>query len=426
MSAPHFDLPGYQVASIDVGPDGYCVNLERSTPPVTCHHCNLDQIVGFGRREQVVRDLPAYGHRVSLHINTRRYHCKNCEKTYYEPLPEVDQKRLMTSRLVSWMGEQAISRTFAGIADEVGCTEYTVRSVFHDYIQCLESQFQFQTPKRMAISALNLNKHRGLITNVDKGTIVDLLQDCDSETFTAYLLGLKDRQTIQCVVMGMWASTLSVVEKLLPKAMVVIDPVYVLDMADQSVEQIRKRLRESLSPTARRDLCHDSALLVKREDTLTSEDVKRLARWGCDYPQLVEAFRCKEAFYKIYAQADKNQAIKLFESWYANVGSEIRWGFEDLITAWHCWQPYILKYWDHLNINEHAEALKSLSGVVDRLGRGYSFEALRAKILFTKAAFEREATEIKVHLKNDRHGETLINYGPKIASLVEMVKEDRV
>lgn len=41
-------------------------------------------------------------------------------------------------------------------------------------------------------------------------------------------------------------------------------------------------------------------------------------------------------------------------------------------------------YFDHRITNAYTESLNSLIRVVNRLGRGYSFDALRAKILFTE------------------------------------------
>ncbi len=61
-----------------------------------------------------------HGRRVGLHIDTRRYRCRNCGKTFYEALPEVAEKRSMTQRLAQWMGKQAIKRTFASVAEAVG------------------------------------------------------------------------------------------------------------------------------------------------------------------------------------------------------------------------------------------------------------------------------------------------------------------
>ncbi|WP_244217984.1 helix-turn-helix domain-containing protein [Paraburkholderia caledonica] len=69
--------------------------------------------------------------RKKLYVSTRRMQCRACDKTFSEALPDVDEKRAMTRRLADWIGKQAVKRTFASIADEVGVVEGTVRSIFH-------------------------------------------------------------------------------------------------------------------------------------------------------------------------------------------------------------------------------------------------------------------------------------------------------
>ena len=49
-------------------------------------------------------------------------------------------------------------------------------------------------------------------------------------------------------------------------------------------------------------------------------------------------------------------------------------------------EPWILGYFDHPITNAYTESLNNLIRVMNRLGRGYSFEALRAKILFAEGA----------------------------------------
>ena len=76
-----------------------------------CEHCGKYGIIGFGRREQIIKDLPRLGKRSSIYVETRRWRCKHCGKTFYENLPHMDEKRRMTDRLVQWIGEQAVRRT---------------------------------------------------------------------------------------------------------------------------------------------------------------------------------------------------------------------------------------------------------------------------------------------------------------------------
>ncbi len=102
----------------------------------------------------------------------------------------------MTSRLVSWIGKQAIKRTFASIAEEVGVTEGSVRNIFRNYINELEQTIRFETPKWMGIDEIHLIKPRGVITNIQKNTVVELLLNRNKETIIKYLSGLWGKEEI--------------------------------------------------------------------------------------------------------------------------------------------------------------------------------------------------------------------------------------
>lgn len=115
MPANILNLPCYTVLGFQENKHDYHVELEAVEAPAACPHCQSSNLVGFGRREQMVKDLPMHGRRVGLYIDTRRYQCRGCGKTFYEPLPEIDEKRLMTKRLAQWMGKQVIKRTFASV-----------------------------------------------------------------------------------------------------------------------------------------------------------------------------------------------------------------------------------------------------------------------------------------------------------------------
>lgn len=50
------------------------------------------------------------------------------------------------------------------------------------------------------------------------------------------------------------------------------------------------------------------------------------------------------------------------------------------------WRPFILNYFEYPVTNAYTQSLNNLIRVMNRLGRGYSFEGWRAKILFTEGA----------------------------------------
>ena len=97
----------------------------------------------------------------------------------------------------------------------------------------------------------------------------------------------------------------------------------------------------------------------------------------------------------------KEDALTRYEAWSKSVPPEIRPHFEDLIRAFTNWQPWILNYFDHKVTTAYTESLNSLIGVMDRLDRGYSFEALRAKILFTEGAHKHKLSRPKFERMRD-------------------------
>ncbi|NDU80289.1 MAG: ISL3 family transposase [Ferrovum sp.] len=390
MPANILNLPAYTVISLAESDHDYQISAEAKQAVSMCPHCQSDRLVGFGRREQMVRDLPMHGKRVKLYIDTRRYRCQTCAKTFYETLPGVDDRRLMTTRLTAWMGKLAIKRTFASIADKVGCTESTSRSVFSDYVNDLEKTIRFETPKWMGIDEIHLIRPRALITNIQSNTIVELLKDRNIETMIHYLSNLNGKENIQYVAMDMWEPYRDACLVVLPQAKIVIDKFHVVKMANEAMEKVRKGLRDRLTLKEKRGLMHDRYVLLKRERDLTNKDSLLLSDWLKNYAELGLAYRLKEDFFKIYDCSSPNEAQGSYLDWKQRVTPEVADAFRELIRAWDNWAPWILEYFNHPIINTYMESLNNVIRVMNRRDRGYSFEALRAKILFAKGAQKRK------------------------------------
>ena len=142
-----------------------------------CIHCQAVDLQRFGKKEQLFLDLPMHGRRVGVRVQRQRYRCKQCHRTLLQLLPDMDDKRLMTTRLIEYIQTQSLRRTFVSIAAEVGLDEKTIRNIFHDYVIELEATHVFQTPLWLGIDELMLvRKQRCIMTNVQAGTIVGVIQ----------------------------------------------------------------------------------------------------------------------------------------------------------------------------------------------------------------------------------------------------------
>lgn len=442
MSVNLLNLSAYSVRKVSETNHDYHIFAEIAEHPLECIHCHAQNIVGFGRREQLVRDLPMHGKRVGIYVDTRRFKCRGCGKTFYESLPDVDEKRMMTSRLVEWMGKQSIRRPFSHVAEEVGVSEMTVKNVFRDYISELEKTVRFETPQWMGIDEIHIiRKPRAVFSNVHNNTIVEVLSNRDKKTVSRYLSLLEDKRDVRYVTMDMWNPYRDAVRGALPWAVIIIDKFHVLRMANEALEKARKSVREELTPKQRRGLMHDRFVLLKREKDLKPEERIKLDVWTKNYPVIGEAYRLKEQFFGIYDAKSRAEALWNYNGWKQSIPSEVEEYFLPVVTAWKNWNEEILAYFEHRVTNAFTESLNNLIRVMNRLGRGYSFEALRAKILFTEGAqkkakpkFERRrdygmpedaigymvaesSTPYRCHEKN---------YGADISTLIRLLEEGKL
>lgn len=442
------NLPAYKVLGSTESEHDYHIKAETAAPLTVCSNCRSREVVGYGRVEVLVHDLPMHGKRVGIYVDARRFKCKSCGKTFMEHLPEVNANRWMTERLVKWIGQRSMTNTFTGIAEEIGVTEGTIRNVFSDYVNELERTVRFETPKWMGIDEIHIiQKPRAVISNLHNNTAVNLLPNRNKKTIATYLSNLKDRDSVQYVAMDMWRPYHEAVNEVIPDAKVVVDKFHVVRMANVAMESVRKSLRADLSPKQRRGLMHDRFVLLRRQSQLTDQESFNLDGWTKNYPLLGEAYRLKEEFFNLYQASSKQQAQMLYEQWLKSIPAELRGHYEPIITAWSNWQPFILEYFNHPITNAYTESLNSLIRVLNRLGRGYSFEALRAKILFSRGShkivqnrpkFESNGNDSTVdfasmelmttrtHSYGVPEQKSEINYGVDIDKLVAMIERGEI
>jgi len=369
------------------------VEIAKATPRI-CPHCNGSDVVvhGYLKEPVVIKDLPMRGKRVGLYVNPQRFRCRaaQCGKTFTEALPAVDEKRRMTNRLVEWIGKESIRRTFTSIADDVGVVVNTVRAIFQDHVAELEHQFKFEAPKWMGIDEIHIiKKPRAVISNIHANTIVDMLPDRNKKTVATYLTRLDGHKQVQYVAIDMWAPYRDAVYAVIPGVKVVVDKFHVVRMANVALESARKSMRESLTPQQRRGLMHDRYVLLRRRADLTDEQFLLLDGWIRNYPMLGEAYRLKEEFFGIYDAKDVQAAKARYAAWVNSIPADLVPHYQPILTAWKNWHPEILEYFNHRITNSFAESANAILRALDRAGRGYSFEALRAKILFLERAHKR-------------------------------------
>jgi transposase len=384
-SVNFLNLPSWVILSSQETEDDYDITARPATTLTTCPYCGSTELLRHGTDAQIIRDVPSHGKRVAIHVDRQRFRCTNpdCKKTCFEPLPDVDENRFMTKRLISYLQRRSISHTFLSLAEEVGIHERTVRRIFHAYAQELEQSTHFATPRIMGMDELHvIHQARGIITNIEAGTVVEFLADRKKQTIIRYLSNLKDRERIEIVCIDMWQPYREAVRQILPQANIVVDKFHAVKMANQALEVVRKAVRAQLSEKQRRTLMHDRFILLRRRSELQPKDQLILEAWTKNFPVLGKAYEMKESFYEIWDAQSKDEAFDRLFAWQDRITPEVSDAFIPVALTMEEWGDEIFAYFDHRVTNAYTEGLNGLTRVANRLGRGYSFEVLRARLLY--------------------------------------------
>jgi transposase len=93
------NLPPWQVIGYSESEDHYGIQARSCCPRLPCPACGSIQAFKHGVDAQTLHDLPCHGKRVAIGVNRQRYRCVACRKTWFEALPEVDERYFATARL---------------------------------------------------------------------------------------------------------------------------------------------------------------------------------------------------------------------------------------------------------------------------------------------------------------------------------------
>lgn len=379
----------------------------RATPSVIsrmCPHCGRSHgTVAHARRTLVIRDIPAYGKAVVVHLDVPRLKCRPCNQTFTASVPEVDTTREMTERLATWIGRQSIEYPYSEIAKQVRIDEKTVRNIFDEYVAELAKTHQRETPIWLGIDEIKLKRFRAIFTNLHGRSLLEMLPDRYVSTVTTFLASMPDKNRISHVAIDMWSGYRKAVQVALPNAKIVVDKFHVLMKANVAFEAVRRKIARESDNGAGLGLKRAHKLFEKRAKDLKPDQYLTVSGWLNNFPILAAAYDLKERLYGIYDATTPDEAWGEYLHWESTIPKELAKPFRVVKTAFRNWRPYILNYFDDQRVtNAFTESFNAKVRAVYRNGRGYSFERLRAKVLYTDMFQKRVKMQEKVKVRKQR------------------------
>lgn len=385
------NLPEWNVLGTEPeeNPRDYIVVAEPVEKLTQCSECDSEHIYKHGVRFPLFYHLPMHYKRVAIRAKLQRYKCRACNHVGTQKAPNVHEKHDATIPLVRRVEEMSLAFTFAHIARETGLDERTVGTIFKDYAKRLKKGKKFETPSVLGIDEIFIGRtYRLVLTNVGEKTIYGIYKSRQLEAVKEVLEGIPNKKMIQVVTMDMWGSYKTAVHEILgPGIPIIADKFHVLRTANDALETCRKSLKikpikedrdeADLRVSQRRNL------LTARRRQLDGDSFIKLESYLSEHPLLRAAYDSKEEFFDFYESKDRKEAGERFFKWQFGLVPEIVPFFQPLLSKLKNWEEEVFNYFGLPVTNAFTESINNCIRTVERPGRGYSFESLKTKVLYT-------------------------------------------
>jgi transposase len=376
-------LDGITVTHTEQDGPTFAIHAGCSGKPSGCVSCGSEHLNAHGTLQQDIMDLPHHGRMACIHLARKRWKCKDCGTTFLHPLDWIDEDHRATKRFVDRIAELSLERSFSDLAREYGVNEKTIRNIFYRRYEEQINATRFQSPEYMGIDEIKIaGGLRGVITNITDKAGIEFLPKNTSAVLTDYFTRMPDKERVKAVAIDCAQHYRALVYKHFPNAKVVADKYHILRAADWAVDKTRIDMRNSIeSRRTKLKLKKDKFILKTREHELTEWERAQVEMWRKEFPVIGVTYDLKEEFYRIYDAKTEAEARLRFHTWRHNIPDHLGKYWAPILVTWGNWEKEIFEYWNHPITNAYTECQNMLTRAIDRIGRGYSFDALRVKLL---------------------------------------------
>ncbi len=375
-------LPGILVTGVRDEPDNVMVIEVETYEPTIRQCCLLQDVRKMGTKRPRYRDYPIRGRTVFLEVRQQRFQCKGCGGIIYETMLECDDNFRMTKRFREHLENEAIQRSFSDAARTNGVHETLIRRIFADKAALELANYTVRLPRVLGMDEKYIQKiPRFVIGDVERRYMLDMRQSRLKFDLEAYFDQMVGRDGVEVICQDMYKGYRTLTKSMFPRAVTVVDKFHVVSLGNAGVESVRKAIQATLDNKSRIELKGLNKVLLARWEGAKPGTLYYLRKMFSEHPVLDEAYFHKERLYDIYEHTSRAAAERALTMWATELPGYLRSHFKAALTAIGNWRPFMLRYFEHPYTNAYVESLNGLVDEMNRIGRGYNFDVLRAKAL---------------------------------------------
>ena len=399
-------LPDVNVLAVDDQPvEPIRVHVETRTVRPVCDECGMTAAIQDRPVVELV-DLPCFGRPARLVWHKHRWCCVNCEcptGTWTETTPEIASSRLsMTTRAGRWVCEQVgrWGRSVNEVATELGCSWHTVNDTVHSYGAPLVADAdRIGETEAIGLDEMLLVRVGPwrtqcwvtAIVDVAGGQLLDVVPGRDRHAAAQWLLDQGEcwLGRIRWACLDLSGSYRATFDTVLPDAVQVADPFHVVRLANQALDECRRRVQnETLGHRGRKEdpLYRARRRLTMAAERLTEAGTERLVGLlaaGDPRGEVRLAWHAKETVRGIYDIDDPQLAERWVDELIADcVDASMPIEVQRLGRTIRRWRSQILAWHQCRHTNGPTESMNNLAKRVKRVAFGFrSFPNFRIRAL---------------------------------------------
>lgn len=356
--------------------------LKRKTHNCICCGTATDTIHDY--RKQVIKDIPAFGKKVTIVLRKRRYRCTHCGKRFLEKNNFLPKYHRMTNRLCAFVIDKLRDeRSFTSVAKEVNLSTSTIIRIF-DLISYPKAELSTVLSIDEFKGNTNREKYQCILTDPVNKVVLDILPERFKSYLTSYFkqYSKEKRNSVTYFVSDMWSTYSDISDVWFKNATQVVDKYHWIRQAIWAFENVRKAEQKKLSPELRKYFKRSKSLLIKRYDSLKEEEKQQVNVMLYYSVNISRAYFYKEDFLKILSCKNVEDAKKAMTEWIENTENCGMPQFEKCAKTMRNWYTGIINSFSTTITNGFTEGCNNKIKVLKRNAYGYrNFKRFRNRIL---------------------------------------------
>lgn len=359
-----------------------------------CPSCSAHTNKVHDYREQIIKDIPAFGKTIYIHLKKRRYRCL-CGKRFPEKNTFLPRYHRITNRLSAYIIDKLRTEiSFSAVAREVNLSVSTVIRIF-DFV----SYSLKELPAALSIDEFKGNtngeKYQCILTDPVNRVVLDILPKRYESYLTKYFneFSKEQRNQVQYFVSDMWKPYSNISSVWFKNATQIVDKYHWMRQIVWAFDAVRKEEQKKFSKSYRKYFKNSRHLLIKRFDYLSDEQKQQVNIMLYASPTLSIAHFYKEDFMKIFDCKDRDSAKSAMSEW---INSALDCGIDRLEkcakTMINWLQGILNSFATHIT-NGFTEGCNNKIKVLKRNAYGYrNFKRFRNRILHIFSNKQQQAT----------------------------------